>query len=87
MAQKPGSGRRGGPAWVDERKDERGDLRVLQGMAGERSERVYRDASECPACAAARAAEGRDDALCDAHLEDALGLGGGWALGPPGRKL
>ncbi len=68
-----------GPAWVDERKDERGDLKVLQGFASLRAERVYSEAETCGECAAARLQEQRQDALCERHLGEALGANGGWA--------
>ena len=85
----PGKTRRAGPvvaSWADERTSERGDQRVLQGFAELRAERVYEEAVVCAACDAARKAEG-PDALCEKHLGEALGMGGGWDLGTPGRKL
>jgi hypothetical protein len=63
------------------------DERVLQGLAAERAERVLGQAAACSACHQARVAAGQDDALCDDHLGDALGMVGGWALGEAGRKL
>jgi hypothetical protein len=83
----PAAPARRGPSWVDERADERGDLRVMQGFSALRADRVYDEAQICGECAAARVAEGRDDALCDAHMAEALGMQGGWLSGPPGRKL
>ena len=63
------------------------DPRVLQGFATLRAERVFAEAQDCAACTAARAAETREDALCDAHMGQALGIDGGWDLGAPGRRL
>ena len=63
--------------WVDERQDERGNLRVMQGFAAMRAERVYDEATRCEACEKARAAEG-EDALCEAHLAQALGMHSEW---------
>lgn len=74
----PNANRSRGPAWVDERKDERGDLRVLQGFASLRAERVFGEAETCSACDAARLQEERADALCERHLGEALGASGGW---------
>ncbi len=67
----------GRAAWIDERQDARGDLRVLQGLATLRAEHAYEVAAACPACALARAADG-EDALCDAHLALALGMQSEW---------
>lgn len=64
-------------AWVNERLDERGDMRVLQGLATMRAERVYGEAADCAACEAARAADG-EDALCEEHLAQALGMRSDW---------
>ena len=63
--------------WVDERQDERGDMRVLQGFATMRAERVYDEATRCEACEQARAADG-EDALCEVHLAQALGMHATW---------
>ncbi len=67
----------GRAAWVDERRDERGDLRVMQGFAALRAEHAYAEATHCEACARARAADG-EDALCEAHLAQALGMQSDW---------
>ena len=64
-------------AWVDERRDERGDMRVLQGLATLRAEHVYGEAERCAACETARATDG-EDALCEAHLAQALGMQSEW---------
>ncbi len=64
-------------AWLDERQDERGDMRVLQGFATLRAEHVYDEATRCPACDQARATDG-EDALCEAHLAQALGMQSDW---------
>lgn len=63
------------------------DERVLQGLAAERADRVFGEAGACSACQQARVEAGQDDALCDDHLADALGMAGGWAMGEAGRKL
>lgn len=73
--RKTGPGQRA--AWIDERRDERGDLRVLQGLATLRAEHVYDEATRCEACDAARAQDG-EDALCEAHLAQALGMNSEW---------
>ena len=39
-----------------------------------RSERTYDDADACEACAAARAEQGDETALCDEHLAAAMGF-------------
>ena len=78
---------RAAASWVDERASERGDQRVMQGFASLRAQEAYDQATCCSACDAARTSEGRDDALCDDHLAQALGMGAGWDLGAPGRKL
>jgi hypothetical protein len=57
---------------------ERGDERVLAGLSRLRSEAAYEAAAACSACAEARAAEARDDALCDEHLAHALGMRSRW---------
>lgn len=63
------------------------DTRVLGQLSALRAERVYVEAAGCPDCAAARAQDGRDDALCDHHMGDALGLHSSWGLAGPGKKL
>lgn len=74
-------------SWVDERASERGDQRIMQGFASLRAEEAYDQAARCAGCDAARKDDGREDALCEAHLAQALGMGSGWDLGAPGRKL
>lgn len=66
---------------------ERGDQRLAQGLAADRAESALAQAENCPECLALRQAFGDAEALCDDHLGRALGVTGGWALGPPGRKL
>ena len=66
---------------------DKGDVRLAQALAADRAARVLAAAQDCPTCAAARADQGDDQALCDDHLGQALGVTGGWALGPAGRKL
>lgn len=63
------------------------DTRVLGQLSALRAERVYQEAQTCPDCAAARAEAGADDALCDHHLGDALGLHAQWGLQGPAKKL
>lgn len=63
------------------------DPRVLRGFATLRAERVFGEAEGCAACAEARLADAREDALCDDHLGQALGIDGGWDLGAPGKRL
>jgi hypothetical protein len=75
---------RRGPNWVDERASERGDQRVLQAFSSLRAERVYGEAQACPDCTAARDAEGREDALCERHLGEAMGMHADWD--PPGAR-
>jgi len=69
---------RQGAAWVDERDDERGDLRVMQAFSSLRAENAVAQAAQCAACQSARVAEGADDALCDDHLSLALGMKSDW---------
>lgn len=57
---------------------ERGDERVLAGLSRLRSEAAYEAAAACPACAEARAEADDAEALCDAHLEHAMGLHSTW---------
>ncbi len=64
-------------AWVNERQDERGDMRVMQGFAAMRAERVYDEATRCAACDQARLTDG-EDALCEEHLAQALGMQSNW---------
>lgn len=77
MQKKPGQ--QGTPKvnWIDERQDSRGNLRVMQGFAQMRADRVYTEAQVCEACQQARAAEG-EDALCEQHLAEALGMHSEW---------
>lgn len=63
------------------------DTRVLGQLSALRAERVYQEAQACPDCAAARAEAGAEDALCDHHMGDALGLHAQWGLQGPGKKL
>lgn len=63
------------------------DTRVLGQLSALRAERVYDEAQTCPDCAAARQQSGRDDALCDPHLGDALGLNAQWGLQGPAKKF
>lgn len=64
-------------SWVDERQNERGNMRVQQGFAAMRAERVYEEAAACADCQAARLESG-DDALCDVHMAQALGMSSDW---------
>jgi hypothetical protein len=70
--------RRGGPAWIDERNLERGDMRVVQGFAALRAERVFAEAETCAACRALRSEQGDPEALCEDHLASALGMKSRW---------
>jgi len=74
----PNMHRSHGPAWVDERNNERGDLKVLQAFASLRAERIYGEAETCCECKAARMQENREDALCEQHLGEALGANSHW---------
>ncbi len=56
----------------------RGDERVLAGLSKLRAEAAYEAAGHCAACEQARARDGMDDALCDAHMEQALGMHSEW---------
>lgn len=67
--------------------DDRGDQRVLRGLAADRADSVWTTAEACEACAAARRDSAESEALCDEHMAKALGLTGGWALGGPGRRI
>ena len=70
--------KRKGANWIDERRLERGDMRVVQGFAELRSKRVYDDAVSCEACTLERRESGDDEALCDAHLGQAFGMDSNW---------
>jgi hypothetical protein len=63
------------------------DMRVLQGLAQARADEVFTAAETCAACQQLRRDDGDPEALCERHLDLALGVSGGWALGGPGRKL
>ena len=84
MSRKPKqpSGRRGPawiePAWIDERNLERGNMRVAQGFSKLRADAAFSEAETCPDCAAARAAEGDEEALCEHHLAHAMGMLSAW---------
>lgn len=56
----------------------RGDERVLAGLSKLRAEAAYEAADACADCEAARARDGMADALCDAHLEHAMGMHSAW---------
>lgn len=75
------------PALGALQRGDKGDPRLLEGLAADRAAAVLQRAAVCPACAAVRREEGDDGALCDDHLGQALGVSGGWALGPEGKKL
>ena len=60
---------------------------VNEEVGARSTDRVYGEADACAACTRIRAQSGRSDELCDDHLGDALGMGGGWALGAAGHKL
>ena len=64
--------------WVDERQSERGNMRVQQAFATLRADHVYEQATVCAACQTARQEGADPDALCEAHLAQALGMGSEW---------
>lgn len=69
--------RRAGAAWQDERASERGNQPVMQAFSAMRAERVMAEAVACAGCLAARTADA-PDALCEAHLGEALGMHAAW---------
>ncbi len=73
------------PATLD--SAERGDGHLLRAVAAARAEVAYDAAAACDSCHTVRSAQADPDALCDRHLGQALGISGGWDLGPPGKKL
>ena len=72
------SKRHDGPAWHDERNTSRGDMRVVQGFAELRAERVFGEAADCEACNKERQDSGDAEALCEDHLGEALGMNSEW---------
>ncbi len=73
MKKRPAGGN-----WVNERDLERGDMRVVQGFAALRTERVFDEAPHCDDCQQERAQSSDDDALCEKHLGEALGMNSNW---------
>ncbi|MCO4764457.1 MAG: hypothetical protein KC502_23300 [Myxococcales bacterium] len=69
---------RGGPAWVDERNLERGNMRVAQGFSKLRTDAAFEEANDCAACTQARTESDDSDALCDDHLAQAMGMNSDW---------
>lgn len=65
-------------SWHDERALERGDMRIVQGFAKIRAERVFEEALSCEACEAERGETGDPEALCDEHVGAALGMNSNW---------
>jgi hypothetical protein len=70
--------RRDGPSWHDERGLERGDMRVVQGFAKLRTERVFGEAGGCDGCQTERDDSGDEEALCEIHMGEALGMDSNW---------
>ncbi|HAN32591.1 MAG TPA: hypothetical protein DCQ06_13425 [Myxococcales bacterium] len=70
--------RRRGPAWTDERKLARGDVRIEQSFSELRSEATFQAAKKCEQCEQTRLELDDDDALCETHLAQALGMNSDW---------
>lgn len=64
--------------WHNERELQRGDMKIVQGFAELRAERVFEEAPTCDECARERKATGDDEALCDEHLGQAMGMDSNW---------
>lgn len=67
-----------GASWVDERKLARGDMRVAQAFSKLRTDAAFEEASVCTDCLTERAASEDDEALCEAHLAQAMGMNSAW---------
>ena len=78
QAPTTGARPRGGASWVDERKSERGDMRVMQGLSTLRADAAYEAAQQCDDCARERVEQDDESALCDAHLAHAMGMNSEW---------
>lgn len=74
----PEERRREGASWIDERALERGNMRVQQGFAKLRSDAAFDEAESCAACRSERRDSGDEDALCEAHLAQAMGMNSAW---------
>ncbi|MBM4343693.1 MAG: hypothetical protein FJ100_09990 [Deltaproteobacteria bacterium] len=66
---------------------DRGDSRLLRALAAARADEAYGAAQACDNCRALRFETDDADALCERHLAQALGVLGGWDLGPGGRRV
>jgi len=66
------------PSWIDERTLERGDMRVVEGFAKLRADRVYDESGTCADCEKERDDSGDPEALCEEHLGQALGMNSNW---------
>ena len=66
------------PAWIDERALSRGDVKVEQAFSKLRSDAAFEDADQCASCRSERERQGDDEALCDEHLGQALGMNSTW---------
>ena len=53
-------------------------MRVVQGFAKLRTERVFGEAGDCEACQKERINSDDDDALCAQHMGEALGMDSNW---------
>jgi hypothetical protein len=73
-----GDSHRRGASWVDERKDERGNLRVMQGFSKLRADSAYEAAEDCGDCVQERAEQDDESALCERHLAQAMGMESKW---------
>ena len=69
---------RAGASWVDERQNERGDMRVMQGLSKLRADAAYEAAEVCEDCIRERAEQDDEGALCEAHLAQAMGMNSNW---------
>ncbi len=69
---------RRGASWVDERKDERGNMRVMQGFSKLRTDSAYEQAEQCDDCVGERAEQDDESALCERHLAQAMGMDSEW---------
>ncbi len=65
-------------AWIDERNTDRGDMRVNQAFSKLRADDAYEQAQACAECQAERDTTGDEEALCEAHLAQAMGMNSEW---------